>query len=93
MKLSDIEDKERTDCKVCERKNTLGQGGWCITCFCLWYDGGPKYRDVGLVKAVSLLNPEGCYGPKTAEELVKNFPAEKLVRLLHEKSNSQDESE
>ena len=83
MKLDDIKE-EKTDCKICKRKNTPGKGSWCITCFSLWYDGGKKYRDPKLIAAVSLLNPEGCYGPKSAEELVKEMSAEKIVKLLHE---------
>lgn len=56
---------ERTDCNFCGRKNTPGKGGWCVTCFSLWYDGGPQFTDPINLKRVSLLNPEGCYSPST----------------------------
>lgn len=90
MRLSDLEKEGITDCKICGRNNTPGKGGWCITCFSLWYDGGEKYRDPELVRAVSLLNREGCFSPKCAEELVQEMNAEDIIKLVSQHKDSRD---
>lgn len=52
-----------TDCAICGRQQTEGKGGWCITCFSLWYDGGPDYQDPEKVKIVSLAQTEPTFAP------------------------------